>query len=134
MEMNLDKPLGLRDIAGAACLSRSYFAYMFRLSTGSSAMAYLYRLRIERAKAMLVQGSVPLGELAAALGFSHHSHFTRVFRRHTGLSPRAFRRRYGEDWLANEDIPPDFPASDWAGFRQGMPERLAVRVGRTLPA
>jgi transcriptional regulator GlxA family with amidase domain len=97
MEANLGEAIGLRDIAGAACVSRSHFARMFRLSTGCSVMAYLYRLRVERAKAMLIQEPLPLAELSQALGFSHHSHFTRVFRRHTGMNPRAFRHRYGND-------------------------------------
>lgn len=97
MEANLGEPLGLRDIAGAACVSRSHFARMFRRSTGYSPMAYLYRLRVERAKAMLIQGQASLAELSACLGFSHHSHFTRVFSRHTGMSPRTFRHRYGGD-------------------------------------
>lgn len=100
MEANLGERLSLRDIAGAACVSRSHFARMFRVSTGYSVMAYLYRLRIERAKAVLIDGEVALAELSAALGFSHHSHFTRVFRRHTGMCPRTFAHRYGEDQAA----------------------------------
>lgn len=100
MEANLGEPIGLGDIAGAACVSRSHFARMFRRSTGYSVMSYLYRLRIERAKAMLIGAQLPLAELSQALGFSHHSHFTRMFRRHTGMSPRTFRHRYGDDWHA----------------------------------
>jgi AraC family transcriptional regulator len=109
MEANLGEPLGLRDIAGAACVSRSHFARMFRISTGYSPMAYLYRLRVERAKLFLVQGYAPLAELSVSLGFSHHSHFTRVFQRHTGMSPRAFRHRYGEDRTAVHGIPAGLP-------------------------
>jgi AraC family transcriptional regulator len=98
MEANLGERLSLRDIAGAACVSRSHFARMFRVSTGHSVIAYLYRLRIERAKAVLIAGEVALADLAVALGFSHQSHFTRVFRRHAGMTPCAFSHIYGEDW------------------------------------
>lgn len=97
MEAHLGERLSLRDIAAAACVSRSHFARMFRISTGHSVMAYLYRLRVERAKAVLIDADVALADLSVSMGFSHHSHFTRVFRRHTGMSPSTFVRLHGED-------------------------------------
>jgi len=112
MEANLGEPLGLGDLACAACVSRSHFARMFRISTGYSPMAYLYRLRIEHAKSMLMQGQASLAELSVSLGFSHHSHFTRVFRRLTGMSPRAFRHRYGMDRSAAIEILSAAPRQD----------------------
>ncbi len=96
MEANLGEPLTLGDIAAAACLSRSHFARAFRASTDCSVMAYLYRLRVERAMALLREGRMSISELSAALGFAHQSHFTRVFRRLVGMNPRVFGRRYGE--------------------------------------
>ncbi len=116
MEANLGEPIGLRDIAGAACVSRSHFARMFRRSTGYSVMSYLYRLRIERAKAMLIGGQLPLADLSQVLGFSHHSHFTRVFHRHTGMSPRTFRHRYADDRDAMGGVwPESLPEAEAAG-------------------
>ena len=116
MEAHLGERLSLRDIAASACVSRSHFARMFRVSTGYSVMAYLYRLRVERAKAALIDADVPLAELSASMGFSHHSHFTRVFRRHTGMSPSTFVRLHGEDRAATT------PGSRQEAARQAEPE------------
>lgn len=96
MESNLGKRLTLGEIAAAACLSRSHFARAFRASTGCSVMTYLYRLRIERAMVLLRDGGMSISEISVALGFAHHSHFTRVFRKRVGVNPRVFAGRYGE--------------------------------------
>lgn len=90
MEDHIGENVSLGDLAQAACVSRFHFARMFRVSTGKSPMAFLLRLRIERAKEMLRGGNAKIAEVAAALGFFDQSHFARSFRRVTGLSPREF--------------------------------------------
>lgn len=80
----------LSDLANAACISRFHFARLFRASTGSSPMEYVLKLRMEAAKEMLARGDQKIATTAAALGFFDQSHFTRTFRRMTGVSPRAF--------------------------------------------
>lgn len=92
MEANLGESLTLDDLAGAAGVSRFHFARLFRVSTGSSPMAYLMRLRIGRAKLLLLRGDRSVCDIAAALGFCDQSHFSRTFRRITGQTPREFVR------------------------------------------
>lgn len=58
-------------------------------------MNYLRRLRLEKAKLLLIESEAGIAELSARLGFSHHSHFTRLFRQDTGMTPRTFARLYG---------------------------------------
>lgn len=96
MEQHLGEPIGLDDIATAACLSRAHFARMFRVSTGQSVMAYLTRLRIERAKQRLVDDDPRLADLSGALGFCDQSHFCRVFRRSTGTTPKRYAHHHGQ--------------------------------------
>lgn len=91
---NLGRAFTLTDIASAACVSRFHFARQFRQRTGCSPMAYVMRLRLERAKEMLARGDQRIADTAAALGFYDQSHFTRTFRRATGVSPRAFSRQH----------------------------------------
>lgn len=92
MERNLGEEVGLDDIARAACVSRSHFARLFRVSMGDSPMGYLLRLRVERAKALLARNDQTICAIALALGFFDQSHFSRTFRRMTGQSPSQFAR------------------------------------------
>ena len=87
---NLGRNFTLADVAAAACISRFHFARQFCQRVGCSPMAYVMRLRLERAKEMLARGDQRIADTAAALGFYDQSHFTRTFRRATCVSPRAF--------------------------------------------
>ena len=90
VERRLGESVSLGELANVAAVSRFHFSRMFRVSTGFSPMGYLLHRRIEAAKAMLERGAGPIADVAAALGFCDQSHFTRRFRRLTGLTPRAF--------------------------------------------
>lgn len=94
MQANLGAHVTLDHLARAACVSRAHFARLFRISTGTSPMAYLLALRVERAKRLL-DGERQVCEVAAELGFCDQSHFSRVFRRMTGTTPRDFTRLQG---------------------------------------
>ena len=48
-------------------------------------------LRVERAKGLLASTAKPIAEIAADLRFAHQSHFTNVFKKLTGMTPRAYR-------------------------------------------
>lgn len=92
MERHIGDDVCLDDIARAACVSRSHFARLFRVSMGASPMCHLLHMRIERAKTLLAQNDQSICSIALALGFFDQSHFSRTFRRITGLSPSEFAR------------------------------------------
>lgn len=94
MERNVGEDVCLNDVARAACVSRWHFARLFRISTGNSPMGYLLRLRIERAKTFLAAGDQTVCTIALKLGFFDQSHFSRTFRRITGVSPSEFARSF----------------------------------------
>jgi AraC family transcriptional regulator len=50
------------------------------------------RLRIERAKSLLADPAMSVTQIGSSLGFSETSSFTTMFRKHTGLTPTAYRR------------------------------------------
>ncbi|AKC85806.1 helix-turn-helix transcriptional regulator [Pseudoxanthomonas suwonensis] len=91
--LHLGEHFTLAELAAASCISRFHFARLFRARTGCSPMAYVMRMRLERAKEMLAHGDRCIAATAAELGFFDQSHFTRTFRRATGISPRAFSRQ-----------------------------------------
>jgi AraC family transcriptional regulator len=67
-------------------------ARAFRRTFGCTVGEYVRSLRIDRAARQLADSDLPLAEIALAEGFSDQSHFSNLFRRHTGLSPFQFRR------------------------------------------
>lgn len=86
-------PPSLDTLARIAGLSVPEFARCFRTATGESPHAFVTRRRIERAQALLrSQPSLPLADLAVALGFADQAHFSRRFRQVTGTTPARFRR------------------------------------------
>jgi AraC family transcriptional regulator len=88
----LSEPLSLEELASATGLSVSQFARQFKARTGSPPHRYLVRLRVEQAARLLRAGTIPIAQVAAACGFSHQEHLTRVLRSHLGTTPAALRR------------------------------------------
>lgn len=91
MQANLSRSLSLADIAASCDLSPSYFARRFKSTTGVPPHQYLMQLRVEQAKRLL-NGTLPIVEVALECGFSHQEHLTSVFRRFTGATPAVYRR------------------------------------------
>jgi AraC family transcriptional regulator len=103
MMANLAEPIGLGDIASAAGLSRMHFAAQFRVATGSRPHEYLVRLRIERAQDLLSTTRLALVEIALDVGFKSQAHFTTVFARLVGETPKVWRQR--NDGSASDHVP-----------------------------
>ncbi|TLF50387.1 AraC family transcriptional regulator [Halomonas urmiana] len=80
----------LHGLAHEAGMSRARFASVFRDSVGQPPAAYLSQYRISLAKSLLRDG-VPLDTIAERVGYSSASALAKVFRRHTGYSPLAWR-------------------------------------------
>ncbi|NMM44858.1 helix-turn-helix transcriptional regulator [Rhodospirillaceae bacterium KN72] len=99
MVARYDQPLTVADIAAAAATSPSRLFALFREWTGISPLAYLTRLRLDRAKLALRHGSVPIAQIALTHGFGDQTAFTRAFRREVGETPGAYRRRCRLDGL-----------------------------------
>jgi AraC family transcriptional regulator len=91
MQANLSRSLSLSDIASSCDLSPSYFARRVKTTTGVPPHQYLMQLRVEQAKRLL-NGTMPIVEVALECGFSHQEHLTSVFRRFTGATPAVYRR------------------------------------------
>jgi AraC-like DNA-binding protein len=87
----MEGTISLDDLAQVAGLSRSHFHRLFKKSLGMTPYQYLVQARIERAKELLLESDQAVADVAATLGFADQSHFSNVFRRHTSITPRAFR-------------------------------------------
>src|SRR5690606_36042936 len=92
MASNLDCTINISDIATVTNRSPSHLARMFRSEIGMPPHRYLIILRINKAQRLLAKSSMPIAVIAIECGFSHQEHLTRLFRRHLGTTPAAYRR------------------------------------------
>lgn len=90
---HLDYALSITELAAVAGLSPYHFTRSFKQTAGLSPHQYVLRVRIERAKTLLLQGEETLSALATRLGFADQSHFTRNFKRFVGVTPQDFVRQ-----------------------------------------
>ena len=93
LQDHVDTNLSLKEISKnldihPAYLSREFSKYFDNLSFGD----YIRKLRIEKATELLNNSSYSLTEIAYLTGFSDQSHFTRIFKLHTGKNPSVYRK------------------------------------------
>lgn len=74
-------------------LSPNYFGDLMKKMTGKSPQEYIQNKIIDTAKEMLLGTEKPVGQIADDLGFQYSQHFSRVFKKHVGLSPNEYRRQ-----------------------------------------
>lgn len=92
MTANIDSAINLTDIAQVTNRSPSHIARMFRTEIGMPPHRYLINLRVDKARRLLEKTSMSIAEIAYECGFAHQEHLTRLFRRHAGTTPAAYRR------------------------------------------
>jgi len=84
--------LCLATVAKAVNTSTFYFCKLFKRATGLTFTDYLARVRIERAKALLLDRNRRVSEVAYDVGFQSLTHFNRVFKKIVGRSPSSYRQ------------------------------------------
>ncbi|RSM72951.1 AraC family transcriptional regulator [Amycolatopsis sp. WAC 01375] len=89
---NFAKPVIVKELARTAGLSPSHFAALFRMAAGCGVVEYAKRLRMARARELLVTTSRDISEIARTIGYNDAFYFSRTFRREHGCSPSEYRR------------------------------------------
>ena len=92
MQSELSGKLSLRRLATECGLSIRHFTRAFSQSTGLTPHRYLLRLRLDKARELLLDPALRLHEVAMTCGFADQSHFTRVFSASEKVSPGTWRR------------------------------------------
>ncbi len=82
------------ELAAKAHYSEAQFRRLFRALMHQSPTEYLASVRVNVAKTLLTTTNRSVSDIASETGFFDHSHFIRVFRKATGLTPLAYRRRH----------------------------------------
>ena len=95
IEECLAEPITFRQLAHLAGVSSRHFERAFRQAMGVPLHAYVIERRVAAARRLLLEDlTLTVESIATQVGFSNSSHLALAFRRHTGHSPAAFRRRY----------------------------------------
>ena len=92
VKTNGDRRMTVAEMAGAVGLSESWFATVFKQTTGKTPLQWQLGRRIERAQTLLSESGLSLVDIAAQLGFSDQAHLTKTFRQVVGETPAAWRR------------------------------------------
>ncbi|WP_174459631.1 helix-turn-helix domain-containing protein [Neorhizobium vignae] len=87
-----DSRLTVAEMAATVGLSESWFANVFKQTTGKTPLQWQLARRIDLAKSLLVESDLAVAEIAAQLGFTDQAHLTKAFRQIAGDTPAAWRR------------------------------------------
>ncbi len=90
---NLSSDLTLPELAALIGIGQSQFGRLFKQSTGSTPHQYVIQCRVERARQLLAQGGLSIGQIATVAGFADQSHLTYHFKRLLGVTPRQYLQR-----------------------------------------
>jgi AraC-like DNA-binding protein len=88
---NLDRNVTVRELSRTMHCTPWRLCRTFRRFTGQTLTGYRHALRVQVAVERLRDRDTDLTDLALELGYSSHSHFTHVFRRHVGITPSQVR-------------------------------------------
>jgi AraC-like DNA-binding protein/ligand-binding sensor protein len=91
IQQNQSEDLSLGQVAKAVNTSTFYFCKLFKKVTGLNFTDYVSRVRIEKAKNLLLNPNLRVSEIAFEVGFQSLTHFNRVFKRIIGQSPTEYR-------------------------------------------
>ena len=93
IDENYTQKLTLNDLAQRFYWSKEYISKVFKEKYGCNFYEYLTALRIETAKSLLRDPTVNRSAIYEMLGFTDNSHFSKSFKKHTGMTPREFAHR-----------------------------------------
>lgn len=93
IQTSIDQDLSLEVLANLVNMSKYHFISLFKQSVGVTPHQYVMQQRVERAKELLRDCKLSISEISLACGFTNQSHFTRLFRKYTGVTPKIYREQ-----------------------------------------
>lgn len=96
LHINIENHISLEKLAKALNISEGYASDCFKKHMGVSLMKYAKKIKIDRAKTLLLSTDISILNISLLLGFYDQSHFSRTFKSMVGLSPTEYRNK---NWL-----------------------------------
>jgi len=95
MRTHMRKDIAVQDLARQMAVSASTLMRRFKDATGMGPQEYLQKLRLDAGKALLANSKLRIDQILERIGYHDDGAFRRLFKRHTNLSPREYRQRFG---------------------------------------
>ena len=73
-------------------MSKSKLSELFHSIYGYTIVEFIKNCRIDKAKRLLLENDLSIQQIASAVGYSHQSSFTYIFKQHVGCTPREYRK------------------------------------------
>lgn len=89
---NYNSNLNLDEMAISCGLSKSRFMYLFKQQAGMSPHAFRLSIRIENCKNLLTSTNLDISQISGMIGYEDSLYLSRIFKKHTGVSPLNFRK------------------------------------------
>lgn len=92
---HVETECGLQMVADTFYVNKKYLSAMMKRELGIGFVEYMTYIKVERAKVMLLNADVKIGEVASALHFSDADYFSKIFKKVTTYTPSAYKRMFG---------------------------------------
>ena len=93
LKANVMGNLSIDEICAQTSYGRAYLFRVFKAETGKSIIEYFLELKMEKAKQFILEGKLTVKEIAVELSFNEPNYFTKTFKRITGITPSAYKKR-----------------------------------------
>lgn len=94
---HLDEDISLNSLSDKFSLNAQYISQLFKSQIGVNFLAYLTNIRIQKAKSLLLATNNTIVDVSQAVGYNDYRVFTKVFKKHVGISPSQFRKEFLEN-------------------------------------
>ena len=96
IELNLDKPLTLQELAEYTKVSNTYLSKIFNRELNQSISDFINHMRIKKSIELLERTAMPLSDVYTYVGFKSQSYFTKCFKAFTGQTPLQYKKQIGK--------------------------------------
>lgn len=102
IDQNISQNLKLEDVADQVYLSPAYLGILFKKETGENFTSYVTKLRLTKAKELLMDVRLNISEIAVLVGYKNSRYFSRIFKENIGITPKEYRNIHTQknfhDW------------------------------------
>lgn len=93
IEEHYAEKLSLQELADVSMVSRNYISILFKKTTGTTIWNYLVKVRMLKARELLLNTCMKVYEISNEVGYENSVHFSQLFKEHYGLSPAEYKKR-----------------------------------------